>query len=1341
MLDQAGNEIAKLILQDGKISYECEDKYQSYADIVSQEAVKMIQEREGVNEKTAAKILADREITVKTWLDRETLDAVIGSYNDGEGMACERFGAAVTDKEGHLTACYSDTKGNDNYNNVTKPAFAGSTMKPLSVYGPAIEDGTICWSSLYEDSAYGVVAGDNGIAREWPENVVPFTGKNVTAADALKESNNAVAVKVLKDYGVEKSVRFLEDTLGYDVDNEKKILEEEGEDRTLSNIASGYLAEGEDRILSNIALGYLENGVTVSKMADAYQVFINEGKDTPLCAVKEIEKSGETYWTPQQKESEVFSEDTAYIMNRMLREVVTDGTGISAQVTGLDVCGKTGTSEYGEVAFSTEQTMVRYRLNIEEDGQYYFGLIKDWNVSAYVSLFERTDEGDNYLSNESYSYELRKDGNYYLEIEKSSEEALETLKWYAGKVRDIKPGEFEAELSENVEEIFYNLTVDETGWYRFSYDALSMSVRDKETGEYISSWSFCKLEQGHTYYVGVNNRNTTGVLSNKWSVKKGKAIPVELGQVYRNENLKEIYYVFVPETTGKYVVKERSTIYDENWKEIERKSDVAAVQMEAGKTYYITVEARYWSIQKYVASEQEAIAVQAGKTYTASLEEERYVNYTFTPDGTAVYRFKSQQDKMNLSMKESDKIIGFGNSSGKINFFALLEKGKTYEFSIGGDGSREVQWSITKASVKAVEEGTEYTTTEEETPVYDFVPSKSGEYMFSSKDGGTGKVYSSDWKEIDGYWYNGAVEFGVKVSLEQGKTYHLGIALSDKEAKWKIEQVKESSDYTYRVLSDNTVEILKYSGAESNVTVPDKIDNKVVKCVGYGAFAENENIVGVTIPAQVTDLQYGVFASCANLETVTFKAGSKLQKIAARAFENCSKLQSISLPDSVQTIEEKGFAYCKNLGTVDLGNGLKEIDNYTFYHSGVTRIRIPDSTTEVGKCAFAGCSLDNVILGSGLKGIEESVFSGCGNLKQIEIPDNITYISDRAFSYAGLTSVEIPDLVTSIGEEAFYGCGSLKKAVIGNNLAYVAYSAFYSCALTEIMWGGKIEKIGKSAFAQNKNLTTVSIPNSVTEIEYGAFAGCENLSDIEIPDSVEAIGGFAFESDINPGNTAWYDAQADGDVYAGKVYYKYKGEVPTDTVVTIKDGTKGIAGYAFYMQRNLKEVVIPDSVNNIGEAAFMDCISLKNVTIPDSVNNIGEVAFMGCESLKTVTIPESVKVIGREALGYLSSKQYEQGYKVEGFTIRGVAGSAAEKYAKENGFTFEAMKPDYIKGDSDSDGKVTISDVRTTLRYVCQKVELDEEQKLAADVEKDGVINIKDLRKVLRFVCNKIEEL
>ncbi len=991
------------------------------------------------------------------------------------------------------------------------------------------------------------------------------------------------------------------------------------------------------------------------------------------------------------------------------------------EVAGTITLKKDGTPEYGEAAFSTEQTTVRYRLNVEEDGQYYFELIRDWSVNAYTSIVEKKEDGDTWLQGEESRYELHKGGEYYLEITNNSAESVQTLKWYAGKVRDIKPGEFEAELSENVESIYYNLTVDETGCYRFDSGSLSRSIKDKETGEYIYGGPFCKLESGHTYYITISKNEVNQGTSSKWSVKKGKAIPVELGQVYRNENLKDVYYVFVPETTGKYVVKESASIYDENWKALGGR--YSPVQMEAGKTCYIMVNGtQYWSIQKYEESEKETIEVQTGTTYTTPFDKNKEINYTFTPDTTAIYRFRSRQDGANLYIKECDWQTGFGSSSGKLDFFIALEKGKTYEFSMASWDKSEIQWDITKAGTKTANEGTEYTTTKEETTVYDFVPGKSGEYMFSSKDGGSGKVYSSEYKAINGYLYNGSVEFGTKVSLEKGKTYHFCVGAEGKEAKWKIEPVKESSDYTYRALSDNTVEILKYSGAESNVTVPDKIDNKVVKSVGYGAFAENENIVGVTIPAQVTDLQYGVFASCANLETVTFKEGSKLQKIAARAFENCSKLHSVSLPDSVQTIEENGFAYCKDLGLVDLGNGLKNIEQYAFYDSGVTRIHIPDSTTEIGASTFSECrSLNDITLGRGLKGIEESVFYGCGNLKQIELPDNITYISDNAFGGSGLTSVEIPDSVTSIGKLAFYGCQSLKKAVIGNNLAYIADNAFSSCALTEIMWGDKVEKIGVESFSNNKNLTTVSLPNSVTEIEYGAFNGCENLSDVEIPDSVEAIGGFAFDNErsgIRNTNTKWYDAQADGDLYVGKVYYKYKGEAPTDTRVTIKDGTKGVAGYAFYMQRNVTEVVIPNSVNNIGE-----------------------VAFMGCESLKTVTIPESVKVIGREAFGYLSSKQYEQGYKVEGFTIRGVAGSAAEKYAKENGFTFEAIKPDYIKGDSDSDGKVTISDVRTTLRYVCQKVELDEEQKLAADVEKDGVINIKDLRKVLRFVCNKIEEL
>lgn len=331
--DDAGNQIAELVLEDGKLRYQCEDKrYESYVDIVCQEAVALLQKEEGISGQEAAKELVDKEIAIETWLNQDVLDAVTKAYANGENLQSKRFGAAVSDKEGHLMACYSDTKGNETYNNVMLPTYAGSTMKPLSIYGPAIDEGLMCWSTLFEDSAYMTVQDEDGLVKGWPENVKDYTGEEITVAQAVWESNNAVAVKALKEYGVQKSVAFLKNTLGYDVEEEEKILE----------------TDGEDKILSNIALGDLSAGVTVYQMLDKYQVFANEGIDTPLQSIKAIWKSGEICWEPERKETQVFQKTTAYIMNRMLRKVVTDGTGKEAQIEGVDICGKTGTSGYGD---------------------------------------------------------------------------------------------------------------------------------------------------------------------------------------------------------------------------------------------------------------------------------------------------------------------------------------------------------------------------------------------------------------------------------------------------------------------------------------------------------------------------------------------------------------------------------------------------------------------------------------------------------------------------------------------------------------------------------------------------------------------------------------------------------------------------------------------------------------------------------------------------------------------------------------------------------------------------------------------------------------------------------
>lgn len=102
---------------------------------------------------------------------------------------------------------------------------------------------------------------------------------------------------------------------------------------------------------------------------------------------------------------------------------------------------------------------------------------------------------------------------------------------------------------------------------------------------------------------------------------------------------------------------------------------------------------------------------------------------------------------------------------------------------------------------------------------------------------------------------------------------------------------------------------------------------------------------------------------------------------------------------------------------------------------------------------------------------------------------------------------------------------------------------------------------------------------------------------------------------------------------------------------------------------NADNVIIPNSIIVIGYGAFWGCRSLKSITIPDSVKSIGDYAFFSCEML-SVKIPPSVSCIGEKALGYL--KENDELYYYTDFTIYGKSGSAAEKYAKKNGFKFVA---------------------------------------------------------------------
>ena len=238
----------------------------------------------------------------------------------------------------------------------------------------------------------------------------------------------------------------------------------------------------------------------------------------------------------------------------------------------------------------------------------------------------------------------------------------------------------------------------------------------------------------------------------------------------------------------------------------------------------------------------------------------------------------------------------------------------------------------------------------------------------------------------------------------------------------------------------------------------------------------------------------------------------------------------------------------------------------------------------------------------------------------------VTCIGDNAFEECtSLTDIVIPNSVTSIGGGAFSGCSGLTSVTIPERLTCIEWGTFRNCSsLTSVIIPGSVTSIGDDAFRKCKSLKSITIPNGVTNIGSSAFYDCSILETIIIPNSVTSIGGYAFH------NTAWFNNQPDGIVYAGLVAYNYKGTMPFRTKIVIKAGTKGVANFAFYRQLSLNSVTIPSSVINIGDGAFAECDNLTTVTLLGNVRYIGNSAFYECR-LKdfyclAVKIPETIYI-------------------------------------------------------------------------------------------------------------------
>ena len=389
-------------------------------------------------------------------------------------------------------------------------------------------------------------------------------------------------------------------------------------------------------------------------------------------------------------------------------------------------------------------------------------------------------------------------------------------------------------------------------------------------------------------------------------------------------------------------------------------------------------------------------------------------------------------------------------------------------------------------------------------------------------------------------------------------------------------------DFEYSALDDGRVKITGYNGGAETVVIPDTIDGKSVTSIGRRAFEGCTNLKSITIPNSVTEMGRRAFSGCSSLTGIAIP--DSVTEIGKYAFDGCKSLTSITIPDGVTSIGDGAFYNCSSLTEIKVAS---ENSNYVSVN-GVLYNK--DKTTII--CYPAGKKGNNYKIPDGVTKVDSSAFIGCSSLTSITIPNGVTSIGDSAFEdCTSLKSITIPNSVTSIGDSAFEDCTSLKSITIPNSVTSIGDSAFEDCtSLTSITIPNGVTSIGDSAFEGCTSLTSITIPNSVTSIGFGAFIGCSSLTSITIPDSVTCIGDSAFN-----GCTSL-------------------------TSITIPDSVTSIGESAFSGCSSLASITIPDSVMSIGNDAFHECSSLTSITIPYSVTSIGDYAFLGCSRLTAIDV-------------------------------------------------------------------------------------------------------------------------
>lgn len=382
------------------------------------------------------------------------------------------------------------------------------------------------------------------------------------------------------------------------------------------------------------------------------------------------------------------------------------------------------------------------------------------------------------------------------------------------------------------------------------------------------------------------------------------------------------------------------------------------------------------------------------------------------------------------------------------------------------------------------------------------------------------------------------------------------------------------------------------------------------------------------------------------------------------------KLTTVSLPATVEIIGFAAFAGCDQLRSVTLPASLVSLDDYAFAGSGLTSVTLPGTMIAMGKGVFARCeSLTSATVNSTILG--DFAFLGDFNLSQVTVGPNVRYILRGAFNGCEALSTINFDAncrINRIDEEAFINSGL--ENIDLNSLG--------------------VGTIGDWAFAQTR-LTSMRLPDGMTQLGEGALAHNELLTSVILPGT---------------GHDGTSGRQAPGPRHTLERIndYTFAGDGLLDMSYMLREGVNYIGNYAFYnVSQQMDTMRLPSSVAYLGDRAMAGMIGMKTLkTAAVQVPELGSEVWAG---------------VNQPAIPLIApDDESTELYK------------AADQWMN---FFFNTQ-PDFLLGDVNDDGEVSIADVSVLLNYLLTgDVEINV---MAADMNQDSEISIADVTALINYL-------